>query len=298
MIDPRLRPECGLIPHEHMGEHPSLFVADIDWSTWKMQTNHAAHTFTGDVAAGQKRMLRSNFNHPDTHRGVFFKNPHMMYLCEHGSDIPLLSLDVHAWLLCSYLTGRVPLPPAEEMKKANIEQFLDQMHLPVIRLKSDEAYYGIICSKAEYWGGSDGSSSEDESSSEDDSDADDGEVCPYDLDELEYGKYQLRLLCKVMEEGKYPGVPLGNYESLTRSSSTVLCLMRREFVSRLITPRIRNGEPLETQLSKPSLFFRCTRAPRQGLSINDGWIPKKEDIQLFKAEMYERACATRSCFDS
>ena len=62
-----------------------------------------------------------------------------MYLCGHGCDIPLLLLDVHAWLLCSYLTGEVPLPPVEEMKKANIEEFLDQMHLPVIRLESDEA---------------------------------------------------------------------------------------------------------------------------------------------------------------
>jgi hypothetical protein len=72
---------------------------------------------------------------------------------------------------------------------------------------------------------------EDESSSEDFSGADDEEDSPCDLDEIEYGKYQLRLLCKVTEEGKYPGMSLCNYESLntkmeTNSSSTIICLMR------------------------------------------------------------------------
>jgi hypothetical protein len=104
MLHPSLRPECAVIPQFNMGTHSSLFVTDIDWSTWKMNTHHAAHKITGDVAAGQKRMICANYNHPDMYRGVFFRNPHMMYLCEHGSDIPLLSLDVHAWLLCSYLT--------------------------------------------------------------------------------------------------------------------------------------------------------------------------------------------------
>jgi len=125
MLHRSLRPESGVIPQFNMGAHPSLFVTDIDWSTWKMSTHNAAHKITGDVAAGKKRIIRANYNHPDMHRGVFFRNPHMMYLCEHGSDTPLLSLDVHAWLLCSYLTRRVPMPPVEEMKKSNNEQFLD-----------------------------------------------------------------------------------------------------------------------------------------------------------------------------
>ena len=69
MLDPSLHPKCGLIPRYKMGDHPSLFVTDIDCSTWKMRTHHACHKFAGDVAAGQKRMIRSNYNHPDMHRG-------------------------------------------------------------------------------------------------------------------------------------------------------------------------------------------------------------------------------------
>ena len=90
----------------------------------------------------------------------------------------------------------MPMPPVEEMKKSNDEQFLDQMHLPVCREKFDEVYFKIIRSKAEYWGGSS------EYLSEDDSNSDDDEGCPCDLEDAKYGKYQLRLLCKVIEEGK------------------------------------------------------------------------------------------------
>jgi len=58
--------------------------------------------------------------------------------------------------------------------------------------------------------------------SEDDSNADDDEDPPCDLDEIEYGKYQLRLLCKVMEEGIYPGMSLGNYESLNKNGDQLI----------------------------------------------------------------------------
>jgi hypothetical protein len=63
---------------------------------------------------------------------------------------------------------------------------------------------------------------EDESSSEDFSGADDEEDSPCDLDEIEYGKYQLRLLCKVTEEGKYPGMSLCNYESLNKNGDQLI----------------------------------------------------------------------------
>jgi hypothetical protein len=108
------------------------------------------------------------------------------------------------------------MPLVEEMKKSNIEQFFDQMHLPYCREKFDEAYFEIIRSKAEYWGDSS------EYFSEDDSDSDDDEDCPYDRDEAEYGKYQLRLLCKVMEEGEYPGMSLGNYDSLNINGNQLI----------------------------------------------------------------------------
>jgi hypothetical protein len=234
MLDPSLRPECGLIPRYNMGDHPSLYVTDVDWSDWKMKTkdNHAI-MLTGHVAPGRKRMIRKNYNHPDMHRGILFKNPNMMYLCEHGSDIPLLSLDVHAWLLCSYLTRRVPMPTVDVLRIANRRQYMDQMHLPIIRYECDEAYHEILYNIAGYWDESDESSS----SEEDDSDSDDDDYgeeeeeggeekekgkSPSALDEIEYEKYQLRLLCRVMEEGKYPGICLGDYNSLNEHGNSII----------------------------------------------------------------------------
>jgi hypothetical protein len=262
MLDEALRPQCGIIPRYNA--HPQLVVTndEVDWSKWKMMSNHNAYKITGDIPAGQERMLRSNYNHPDLYRGVSLKNPHMIYLCEHGSEFPLLSLDIHAWLACSYLTGTVPQPSVDVMKKANMDQFLDQLHYPVIRRMSDEAYAKIINLKSlEYYGESDdeSSSSEDESNDEDELSSDEEEeeegkksyvkcgsrdlhlllqdktagldlseyVNPYDFDHLEYDLYMIRLTCKVMEEGKYPGKCLGNYERLNEYG---LRLVRHNFI--------------------------------------------------------------------
>ena len=187
MLDWVPRPKQGQIPRFMMENHPCLFVTgDVDWSKWRMKTNHNAHKFTGDVTAGKNQMIRTNYNHPDLHRGLFIKNPHMMYLCENGSNFPLLSLDVHAWLLCSYLTGSVQLPTVEVMKKANIQQFLDQLNLPVVRYQSDEAYAKILYSKAGYWKKSDETASEEESEYDDDEKV---AASPYDLDVHEYNQY-------------------------------------------------------------------------------------------------------------
>ena len=137
---------------------------------------------------------------------------------------------------------------------------------------------------------------EDESSSEDFSGADDEEDSPCDLDEIEYGEYQLRLLCKVTEEG------LCNYESLNKNGDQ---LIKYNSLSDEVRGRLKvdYAKDLEWQTFRDaneqakSVFFHYTRAPRQGLSINDEWILKKEVIKLFEAGMYERAHASWSCFD-
>lgn len=230
MIDPALRPECGQLPQSCMGDHPSLFVTDFDWSTWKMTTkNNHAFKFIGDVPSGQKRMIRANCNHPDMHRGILFKNPHMMYLCEYAAETPLFSLDVHAWLMCSYISGRVPMPTVDELKAANMEQFLDQMHLPSYRYDADEGYFDVLEPHAKYWGGE---SSTGDGDSEDDDDDDDASEDPYELDLGEYEAYVVRLLCKIMEEGKYPGLSLGTYKKLNKNGHRLLEFMDTSYEMR------------------------------------------------------------------
>jgi cation diffusion facilitator CzcD-associated flavoprotein CzcO len=236
MLHPSLRPACGQTPRPNMGDHPSLFVTtDFDWSTWnRKRTNQKkkfeADRFTGNVAAGQKRMIRSNSNHPDMHRGIVFYNPHMMYLCEHGAEVPLFALDIYAWLLCSYLTGHVTMPTVEELKQANMEQFLDQLQYPPLRCLFDEAYFEILETKDAYWGTSKESSSDDDSDSSDE-DEDENDT-PSGRDYYEYEKYGLRLLCRVMQEGKYPGVSLGTYEKLNKMGNRLVEFMDTSYEMR------------------------------------------------------------------
>ena len=316
MLDVALRPKCGIIPR--YSAHPNLLVTndDVDWSKWKMNTNHNAYKITGDIPAGQERMLRSNYNHPDLFRGVFLKNPHMMYLCEHGSEFPLLSLDIHAWLACSYLTNSVPQPSVDVMKEANMDQFLDQLHYPVIRMMSDEAYAkNVNLRSTEYYGESDdddSSSAGDESDDVDESDDDDEDeeedeektnvkcgsrdlhlllkdktvgldfsehVNPYDFDLIEYDLYMMRLTCKVMAEGKYPGKCLGNYEGLNEYGLRLMrhnfidvrgCLNKAEYVKDVEWRTYRDTDDTITKSIK-SLYTGTPARP-----LNKRWIDIKE----------------------
>jgi cation diffusion facilitator CzcD-associated flavoprotein CzcO len=215
MIDESLRPTCGKLPAWFMGMDDSMNLLndpEFSWSTWEMDPTNIAQKYTGMVPAGQGRMVRFNYNHPDMHRGILFKNPNMMYLCEHGSDIPLLSLDIHAWLLCSYLSGRIPTPSVEELKAANRQQVLDQMNLPYLRYFMDEGYYKVLnevepLNKKDcgYW--------------PKDKDA---EKCVYWDASSQYTNYMFRLLARVMEEGQYPGISFGSYHKLNKHGKALI----------------------------------------------------------------------------
>jgi len=203
MLDDTLRPACGCIPGYYMGTDPSLNMSELSsvLKTWKMNTDNVAYPYTGDIPAGTRGMLRTNYNHPEMHRGIFFPNPNLMFLCEHGSDAPLLSLDVHAWLLCSYLTGRVPMPTIPELIQANHQQVLDQLELPHIRYYMDQGYFKVLdYDENGYW----------------------DLYGPGDQAESDYTEYHLRLLAKVMEEGKYPGLSLGTYEELNENGKAII----------------------------------------------------------------------------
>ena len=209
MLDESLRPQSGSIPQYYGTSHPSMSIRleDFAWEDWKMNTNHPAFKYTGDVPVAQGRMVYANYNHPEMHRGILFRNPHMMFLCEHGSDAPLLSLDIQAWLLCSYLTGRIPMPSVPELQAASRQQVLDQLHLPAIRYLMDEEYSHVL----------------DEAEPLDDDDdgywpkSPDAENCGSWDAETQYTNYMFQWLARVMEEGQYPGKSFGTYEELNET---------------------------------------------------------------------------------
>jgi len=221
MLDLALRPQSDQLPGFTMGDHPSLYIEDFDWSTWKMTKKNAAYEYTGDIPAGQKRMIYAGSIHPDMCRGVFYENPHMMYLCENGAESPLFSLDVSAWLLCSYLTGYAAMPSVEELKALSMEEFLDKMQRPIFRFQMDEAYFEILTTKREYWGLSTNSDDDDSADMDDDEenkdDDEENNDSRSDPDVDAYQVYMIQLLCKIMKEGKHPGPSLGTYEKLNKT---------------------------------------------------------------------------------
>jgi hypothetical protein len=203
MFDRSLRPTNDTIPHWYMGDIP--FESELLNESWKMVDDNPAYPLTGHVPPCQGRMIRANYNHPDFHRGIFLPNPSIMYLCEHGSEAPLVSLDVHAWLFCSFLTGRVPMPSVDEMRAANEQQVVDQLRLPFLRLAMDEAYFEVLQDLSGFWTPNHTSP----------------DVCPWRDCECLYEAYQFRLLAKIMEEGKYPGASIGTYTSLNANGQAL-----------------------------------------------------------------------------
>ena len=236
MLDESLRPSCGRIPAWFMGTDPSLDMSDLrplldessEWWTLKQQKRETTEADSSgsrkddaspscerpNLPAFTKQMLRVNYNHPDMHRGIFFKNPNLMFLCEQGSDVPLLSLDVHAWLLCSYLTGKIPLPTVPELIQANHQQVVDQMDLPFVRYYFDQGYFEAMEECDEYW--------DCPSPSSDDDEEERRIGGGYEQDEKDYHLYQLRLLAKVMQEGQYPGKSFGTYQELSEYGQAII----------------------------------------------------------------------------
>jgi cation diffusion facilitator CzcD-associated flavoprotein CzcO len=210
MMAEELRPANDTIPQWNMGENePFQFDSQLLNEDWRMNEDPAenpASAYTGHVPPRQGRMIRLNYNHPDMHRGVLFKNPNMMYLCEHGFDVPLMAIDVHAWLLCSWLTGRVQMPSVDELRKENEQQVVDQLHVPYLRYCMDEGYCWACDSITEpgFWRPVKGN-----------------KACAWWEIELQYERYCLRLLAKVMEEGQYPGASLGTYQQLNENGEAI-----------------------------------------------------------------------------
>ncbi len=220
MLDPSLKPESGVLPYYNMGKHPTMFLhssdEEFEWSKWKMNADNEAHQITGDIPLAQGRMIRGFDNHPDIYRGIFLTNPSMMYLSEDSYETPLIALDVKAWLLCSYLSGRIPVPSVEQLRQASKEQLLEQLHLPAVRICLDEEYCRTLKKKAsdQFW---------DEK---------------WDMEEVKSTKYAICLLSRIMEEGQYPGLLLATNMELNNHGKKFFTLIMSDYYARANISRI------------------------------------------------------------
>lgn len=74
----------------------------------------------------------------------------MFYMLER-TETPLQDLDVGAWLALSQITGDLPLPSAEEIKRFNMNTLLDSLNDPMFRYESDWSYKEQWMEKCPEW---------------------------------------------------------------------------------------------------------------------------------------------------
>lgn len=202
MLDESLRPPSGYLPTTQMGQHQSMFIHEdpaFDWTSWRMNSDNAFHQFTGDIPPCQGRMIRGYDNHPDMHRGILFSNPNMMYLSEDSFDTPLMALDAKAWLLSSYVSGRIPIPSPDQLRQANRDQLLEQLQLSFVRFFLDEAYCQAIV----------------------DLPHDQSVRDAWEIEESKFQQYLFTFLARLMEEGQYPGLWLAQNMKLNATGTKV-----------------------------------------------------------------------------
>ena len=125
------------------------------------------------------------------------KNPNMMYFLER-TETPLLDMDIQAWLLLVHITGDLPLPSEDEMRKFNLLTLLEGYKNPNIRYVSEENYkewwYSFAEDHADHWS----------------TDLSDERSEQLDRDESDFN---CRLLARDMQDVKYP-TQIGTFNKL------------------------------------------------------------------------------------
>lgn len=118
---------------------------------WKMKSNPLTEEF-GDIEPYPYIWPGEGTIAPGVYRGALISNPSMMFLQNTYSEVPLMEIDVVAWLLLGYVTGTIELPSAEEMERRNHQQTMDEMDVPNLRYNLDVNYYKRWVSlRKEHW---------------------------------------------------------------------------------------------------------------------------------------------------
>jgi thioredoxin reductase len=180
----------------------SKFMFDAP-NNWKM-SNGLFTDYTGDVPLSPKLKYLTWRVHPEFYRGVLISNPNMMFISTYCSDIPLLSLDVHAYMLARYTTGLNKIPSADEMRACNLEEAIEMLQYPVMRFQMDENYCKVVLKLPDFWPEEPYTYPE----------VWENAVCEYELTGLQQ-------LAWMMEESSYP-IRIGTRYDLNERAATMM----------------------------------------------------------------------------
>jgi thioredoxin reductase len=170
---------------------------------WKMPQNILTE-YVGDVPICDKVRYYSCYIHPNFYRGVLISNPNMMFITTYGAHVPLMACDSYAWLQAGYLTGYIPMPSPSEMRALNVKEGLQYLQMPYFRYLMDKNYYEKVSALENFWP------------------EDPNESSPV-WDDIEYEEYtqSMKVLARVMQEGKYP-FSIGTFEKLSKVGETAM----------------------------------------------------------------------------
>lgn len=188
-------------------EHWQLQDVGLDPATWRMKDNPMTEAL-GHVEPAKELELNDENLLESCHRRLLISNPNMMILSE-LSNVPLLDIDVAAWLLLAYITGEKEIPTKEEMLQGNLQDQLLSMDDHDARYIMDENYAEACRSVDEgHWS---------------QNYANDEHKKHYaDMSSLPF-----RLLARDMNDGKYP-IQIGDKNGLNKVG---LAMVQIEYLS-------------------------------------------------------------------
>lgn len=114
---------------------------------WKMSKHPLSKEF-GDIALGKINDL--DIVKDDVYRGHLISNPNMMFFFE-SSEIPILEIDITAWLLLAHIVGDVPLPSQEQMIEYNRKLALEFLDDPYWRYSEENFRKRWLDVDEEHW---------------------------------------------------------------------------------------------------------------------------------------------------
>ena len=178
---------------------------------WKMKPNNLG---LDDVTPGKVTFAGSFVSHPEIYRGILIKNPNMMFLRHNHNDYPLLVIDAMAWSFLHFFLGDTPIPSEEEMREANVQQALTEMHFPYTRYYMDPKF-------KEAWSQLPGAWDDYMTNSEH----------PYWVSEAAYNRYDLLQMAQTLRDAMYP-LDLGDINGLNDKGQKLFEFQRLSYKHR------------------------------------------------------------------
>eukprot|EP00978_Attheya_sp_CCMP212_P013911 scaffold35153_cov48-Attheya_sp.AAC.1 len=209
---------------------------------WKMKENNQTEEL-GHVPPSKYIYPSECTLTPGLFRGALMSNPNMMFVTQ-VSDVPLMEIDVGAWMMLGFVTGEVELPAREEMERINRKLAIAQMDNIFMRGDVDTNYdVALSALPDEHWS---------------------NDILQKKSRENEhaYGHFVMRLVAELKKVAGYPH-DIGDFEKLNEKGEKLVEMNIRSGYDRYtLDPKNKDENSWRT--------FRDVADPEENVSIHTG----------------------------